>query len=180
MISNHNIVHSWDHLLNPKSATFTTIDHICRAPFEHENPFGQPSGDAEETVSGEVYLAATFQNPQLLFCPHFFRPTVSKASNHLTYKSFRDNNRHVHGLLHTQTIVPQKINIERVTNMLNKSDHNYINYNVTTCSKLPYSTNNSKKTLKGVSLTQCDHTGQTKRRFLLCCLDHDGKYNRPD
>ena len=169
-------MHSWDHLFNSKSAILPTIDHICRAPFEHESPFAQSSDDTKGVVSGEVYLAATFQNPQLLFCPHFFRSTLSKTySDQMPYKSFQEDRNDVDSLLHTQTILPQKVNIERVTNTLNKNNHNYVNFDAATCSKLPCTTTNGERILKGVSLTQCDHTGETKRRFLLCCLDHEGK-----
>ena len=168
-------MHSWDHLFNSKSAILPTIDHICRAPFEHESPFSQASSDTEGVVSGEVYLAATFQTPQLLFCPHFFRPTKA-YTDQSPYGDYRNND--VDSLLQTQTILPQKVNIERVSNTLNKSNHNYVNFDAATCSKLSCTTTNGETSLKGVSLTQCDHTGETKRRFLLCCLDHDGKLEK--
>ena len=166
-------MHSWDHLFNSKSAILPTIDHIVE-PHLSARHFSQHPV-IQGVVSGEVYLAATFQTPQLLFCPHFFRPTKA-YTDQSPYGDYRNND--VDSLLQTQTILPQKVNIERVSNTLNKSNHNYVNFDAATCSKLSCTTTNGERSLKGVSFTQCDHTGETKRRFLLCCLDHDGKLEK--
>jgi hypothetical protein len=190
-----NIVHSWNHHFN-NGFTPSMINYVKNISFEHDNTLVENnsrlsntknSADVDNHIHGEIYFAATYQNPQVLFCPRIIQPSTislhgnnpinqygrSIEKNEADYRDF---------LMSKETVLPQKFHIKRAWDALNQNDQQYFTlekkWGRHSIYKINHAIEQQKSCyLKGTTLIENIHSHEGANgtnQFLFCMLDNNG------